>query len=60
MMKVITGEKLNTSLGLTVVVEEPSVSLNVGEQIIFEGKTFTIVEIISPSKPNGKWAIIIE
>ena len=58
--KVITGKKIKTSFGVAVVIDDESCCIEVGEQIIFEGNAFAISEIIPPSKPNGKWAIVIE
>ena len=58
-MKVITGEMLNSSLGKCIVCDHPQEEIRIGDTIVFQNKTFTIVEIIHSSGPSMKLALVV-
>jgi len=57
MMKVITGSQFNTHNGIMVVPDNQNAVLKRGDMIQFNDKEYTVIEVISPSKPDGKWSI---
>lgn len=59
MMKVITGNKFKTADGLIIVHNEQDEKLYEGERVLLDGKTVVIAKIIPPSKPSGKWSILL-
>lgn len=59
-MKAITGEMYNTVCGTTIVYEEQSLKLFVGETVLYKSKPVKIKKIISPSKPQSPWSVVIE
>ena len=58
-MRVITGDKLNTSFGVMLIHNEQTELFSVGEQIMFDNTIYKIEAVIPPTKPNGKWALRI-
>lgn len=60
MMRIITGEKYNTSFGTMVVLPMLTDGFHVGDQIEYDGIKYVVKKIIPPTKPDGKWSIMIE
>ena len=59
MMKVVTGNMFNTSFGKILVHNEQNEKFVVGEKINHEGNTLEIKNIIPPTKPDGKWSLVV-
>ena len=58
-MKVVTGDKFNTSFGMLIVYNEQNETFSVGDAVEFDGKEHCVKAIIPPTKPDGKWALRI-
>lgn len=57
MMKVITGEKFNTSLGIMIVYNEQDSLLKVGDDVSYNNQVYKVESVVAPTKPGGKWSI---
>ena len=58
-MKVVTGDKFNTSFGMLIVHNEQDEVFAVGDSIKYDGTEHRVKAIIPPTKPDGKWALQI-
>ena len=57
MTKVIIGEIFNTKIGTMIVHNEQNDKFSIGDKIIFDNMDYSIVGIVPPSKPDGKWSL---
>lgn len=60
MTKVITGKLFNTSFGKVIVQNDTDVVVSVGETVLFCGAMYSVKDIIPPTKPEGKFSIVID
>ena len=57
----LTGELFHLSDGrLMLAHNEQDTFTSIGDIIVFDKRVYTIIGIVPPSNPNGKWAIQIE
>lgn len=59
-MTEITGELFNTSWGKAIVHNEQDIFVRKGDEILFEGRKYVITAIVSSSRPNGRWSLIVK
>ena len=60
MTKVITGKKFNTSFGTMIIHNEQDTRLSKGDNVNFENMDYSIVAIVPPTRPDGKWALQVD
>lgn len=60
MMKVVTGKLFNTTFGKVLVHNEQAERISVGERISHNNETYTVKEIMPPTKIDGKWALAVQ
>ena len=59
MTKVITGKLFNTSFGRIIVYNEISMNFSVGETVLFNNEPYLINDIMPPTSPDGRWAVMV-
>lgn len=57
MMIAITGTVFNTANGMIVVHNEQNVAIIKGQTISVNGTPRTILAVIPPTAPDGKWSL---
>ena len=60
MTKVLTGEIINTSFGEMLLYNEQSSLISVGDIVLVSGQLREVKAIQVPSKPDGKWALLLK
>lgn len=59
MIQAVTGTMFNLNTGRTIVHNEQDHDFSIGDVISFDGKTYKIARVIPPSKPGGKWSLVV-
>ncbi len=59
MMKVIAGERFNTSEGEMIIPNNQKDHFAVNDRIWLDGYEYYVDAILPPSKPGAKWALKI-
>ena len=57
MTKAVTGTIHKTTFGLFLIPDDQSIVFSVGDSISFNSQVFTVIGIVSPTRPNGKWSL---
>ena len=60
MTKVITGKKFNTSFGTMIIHNEQNTKLSKGDDVNFENMNYSVVAVVPPTRPDGKWALQVD
>lgn len=60
-MKQLTGELFHLpGEKIALIYNEQDTRLRVGEKVVFEKTVYRVSAIVPPSRPGGKWSIVID
>ena len=57
MIKELTGELFATSFGEILVYNEQEELLSLGDIVLYDGSEREILNLLPPSRSDGKWAV---